>query len=193
MRPFMDLGVHAAPLAQVPRPDEPDSAEISVETPHNAVGDDLEFGLKRGRPQQRLLKQTDVLLPVERFFAFLLGPLALGDVPEDADQARQPAEFHERGVHVGREDGAVLAQHGEVVRQGNLARGLSPDLLPDERETLLRVDVIYAEVQHLVAAVAKHPTDRLVGVGELHGPSVRDENAVPDSVEYHLQGLLGLH
>ena len=90
VRPFLHLGMDAVPFAQISGPYQPDAAEIGVEEADDAVGDHLEFALERGRRKKRLLEQADALLPQERSPPFLLRPLALGDVPEDAHQVSFP-------------------------------------------------------------------------------------------------------
>ena len=46
----------------------------------------------------------------------LFRPLALGDVPEDAEQAGTTGDLDRSAVDIGEEDGAVLPLHREVGR-----------------------------------------------------------------------------
>ena len=79
---FPYFGVDAALFASVTGPNQPDTAEVSVEKPDNGIGDVLEFLAQRCRREQRLLQQANTFQPQESGLAIRLRLLFQGNIPD---------------------------------------------------------------------------------------------------------------
>src|SRR5450759_3466402 len=113
----------------------------------------------------------------------LLGPLALGDVPEDSHEQAFAAQRHWRGADIREEDAAILLLQPQIDRKRGLPLHVSLKFLDGVGQVLFAKNVRHAQIKQLVLAVAEHPADRSIGRAELPAFGFRQQDAVRSSVK----------
>ena len=108
---------------------------------------------------------------------FIVRPYALGDVPDNAGNTQLSVHRYRSGGDIRLEDGAILSLHWEPC-EVDFAFELPIELSGDVGEVFPGMNVIHRQIEKLVAAVAEHAANRLIGHPEPSGLDVSHADSV---------------